>query len=119
MPMLDVVLKRLDQPDETRTFPNGKFDLVRLGGIAIGRALYKPGWKWSVDVGRAVGLTHCNIEHVGIVLAGKAVAAMKDGRIVEMNAGDLFYIAPGHDSWVVGDEAYESLHFMGAEEYAK
>jgi hypothetical protein len=35
-----------------------------------------------------------------------------------MRAGDLFYIPPGHDSWVVGDEAYVSLHFMGADDYA-
>jgi hypothetical protein len=119
MPMHDVVLKRFDQPDETRTFPNGKFDLVRLRGMVIGRAVYQPGWKWSVGVGRTVGLTQCNIEHIGIVVAGKAVVAMEDGRVIEMNAGDLFYIAPGHDSWVIGDEAYESLHFMGAGEYAK
>ncbi len=26
--------------------------------------------------------------------------------------------APGHDSWVVGDEPYVSLHFMGADHYA-
>jgi len=117
--MHDVVLKRFDQPDEVRTFPKGRFDLVRLGSMVIGRAVYRPGWKWSADVGRAVGLVHCNIEHVGMVVAGKAVAAMPDGRVVEMNPGDLFYIAPGHDSWVIGDEAYESLHFMGAAEYAK
>jgi len=29
---------------------------------------------------------------------------MDDGRVIEMKAGDVFYIAPGHDSWVVGDE---------------
>ncbi len=117
--MHDVFLKRFDQPDETRTFSRGRFDLVRLGSLVIGRAVYQPGWKWSVDIGKSVGLIHCNIEHVGIVVAGKAVAAMQDGRIVEMNIGDLFYIAPGHDSWVVGDESYESIHLMGAAEYAK
>jgi hypothetical protein len=36
-----------------------------------------------------------------------------------MKAGDLFYIAPGHDSWVVGDEPYVSLHFLGAAEYVR
>jgi mannose-6-phosphate isomerase-like protein (cupin superfamily) len=117
--MHDAVLKRFDQPDEVRTFPKGRFDLVRLGSMVIGRAVYQPGWKWSADVGRAVGLVHCNIEHVGMVVAGKAAVAMPDGRVVEMKPGDLFYIAPGHDSWVIGDEAYESLHFMGAAEYAK
>jgi quercetin dioxygenase-like cupin family protein len=44
---------------------------------------------------------------------------MCDGRVIEMRAGDVFYIGPGHDSWVVGDEPYVSLHFMGASEYAK
>ena len=33
--------------------------------------------------------------------------------------GDLFYIGPGHDSWVVGNEPYVSLHFLGAERYAQ
>lgn len=117
--MLDVVLKRFDQPDETRTFHKGKFELIRIGGMVIGRATYDPGWKWSVDVGGPSGLSHCMIEHVGLVISGKATAAMADGRVIEMNAGDVFYIAPGHDSWVVGDEPYVSLHFMGAESYAK
>jgi len=30
----------------------------------------------------------------------------------------LFHVLPGHDSWVVGDEPYVSLHFLGAETYA-
>jgi len=43
---------------------------------------------------------------------------MDDGRLFEMKAGDVFYIAPGHDSWVVGDESYVSIHLMGADAYA-
>jgi uncharacterized cupin superfamily protein len=53
-----------------------------------------------------------------MVVSGRATAAMDDGSIVEMKAGDLFYIAAGHDSWVVGDEPYVSLHFLGADHYA-
>ena len=117
--MLDVILKRFDQPDETRTFAKGKFELVRIGGMTIGRATYDPGWKWSVDVGAPAGLKQCTVEHVGLVISGKAVAAMADGRVIEIKAGDLFYIAPGHDSWVVGDQPYVSLHFMGAADYAR
>jgi mannose-6-phosphate isomerase-like protein (cupin superfamily) len=117
--MLDVILKRFDEPDETRTFSKGKFELVHIGGMTIGRATYDPGWRWSVDVGGPAGQSHCMVEHVGLVVAGKAVAAMTDGRVVEMKAGDLFYIAPGHDSWVVGEERYVSLHFMGAGDYAR
>jgi quercetin dioxygenase-like cupin family protein len=116
--MLEVVLKRFDHPDEVRRFPKGKFELVRIGGTVIGRATYEPGWKWSVDVGRALGRASCDVEHVGLVLTGSATAAMDDGRVITMNAGDVFYVPPGHDSWVVGNEPYVSLHLMGAAEYA-
>jgi hypothetical protein len=107
------------EPDEVRTFEKGRFELVRLGGMTIGRATYEPGWKWSEHVGRAVGAKSCSVEHVGMVVSGRATAAMDDGRVIEMKAGDLFYIAPGHDSWVVGDEPYVSIHLMGADAYAK
>lgn len=116
--MLEVILKRFEMPDEVRTFPKGKFELVRVGGMSIGRASYAPGWKWSVDVGAATGAKMCEVEHVGMVIAGRATAAMRDGKIIEMRAGDVFYIPPGHDSWVVGDQEYVSLHFLGTEQYA-
>ncbi len=115
----DVILKRFEHPDETRTFEKGKFELVNIGGMTIGRATYEPGWKWSEHVGKAIGARVCNVEHVGMVVAGCATAAMEDGRVIEMRAGDVFYIPPGHDSWVVGDEPYVSLHFMGAGDYAR
>ena len=117
--LTDVVLKRFDAPDETRILSKGRFDVVRLAGLTIGRAMYEPGWKWSVDVGPSVGATRCTVEHVGLVLSGTATAAFDDGRVIELRAGELFYIPPvPHDSWVVGNEPYVSLHFLGAEEYA-
>ena len=114
----DVVLKRFDRPDEVRTFDKGRFEVIHLGGLTIGRATYEPGWKWSEHVGGRNNKTSCDVEHVGIVISGRATAAMNDGRVIEMRAGDLFYIGPGHDSWVVGDEPYVSLHLMGASDYA-
>ena len=117
--MTDVILKRFEHPDEVREFPLGRFETVELGGMTIGRASYEPGWKWSEHVGKASGAKSCAVEHVGMVVSGRAVAAMDDGRVIEMKPGDVFYIAPGHDSWVVGDEPYVSLHFMGAAKYAQ
>jgi mannose-6-phosphate isomerase-like protein (cupin superfamily) len=116
--MFEVVLKRFDEPDEVRTFDKGKFELVRIDGMTIGRATYEPGWKWSTHVGQALGKKSCDVEHVGLVISGRATAAMDDGRIIEIQAGDIFYIAPGHDSWVIGQESYVSLHLMGASAYA-
>ena len=115
---LDVILKRFESPDETRQLVKGKFEIVHLGGMTIGRATYEPGWRWSLHVGRATGALSCSVEHVGIVVSGRATAAMDNGAIIELRPGDVFHIAPGHDSWVVGDEPYVSLHFLGADHYA-
>lgn len=114
-----VILKSFDAPDDVRVMEKGKFELVRLGGITIGRATYEPGWKWSEHVGPSVGAIRCPIEHVGLVLSGTATVAFDDGRIIELHTGDLFYVPPvPHDSWVIGDKPYVSLHFLGAETYA-
>jgi len=118
--MNEMILKRFETPDEVRTMVKGKFEIVRLGGVTIGRATYQPGWKWSTHVGPTVGASRCPVEHVGLVLSGTATAAFDDGRVVELRAGELFYIPPiPHDSWVVGDVPYVSLHFLGADHYAK
>jgi hypothetical protein len=87
--------------------------------MTIGRATYQPGWRWSEDVGAALGEPFCTVEHVGLVVSGCATAAMEGGKVVELRAGDIFYVPPHpHDSWVVGDEPYVSLHFLGADHYA-
>lgn len=117
---LDVILRRFEHPDETREMAKGRFEVVRLGGVTIGRATYQPGWKWSTHVGPTVGATRCHVEHVGLVLSGAATAAMDGGEVFTLRAGDLFHIpAAPHDSWVVGDGPYVSLHFLGAEQYAR
>jgi hypothetical protein len=115
---MDLELVNLEHPTEVRTFAKGKFELYEVGPTTLGRATYEPGWKWSEHVGRATGETLCQVEHVGLVLSGQAVAKMHDGREVVMRTGDFFYVPPGHDSWVVGEEPYVSLHILGSEDYA-
>jgi hypothetical protein len=115
---LDVILRRFDSPDEVREMVKGRFEVVRIGGLTIGRATYQPGWRWSEHVGPGVGADRCSVEHVGLVVAGVAAVAFAD-RVREMRPGDLFYVpSEPHDSWVVGDEPYVSLHFLGADHYA-
>ena len=106
-------------PDEVLRFEKGHFEVIRIGGMTLGRATYEPGWKWSEHVGRAQRAAMCQVEHVGMVVSGRAVAKMADGSIIELNPRTVFYVPPGHDSWVVGDEPYVSLHFMGAGDYAR
>ena len=117
---IDVILKRFETPDEVREMVKGRFEIVRLGGMTIGRATYEPGWRWSEHVGPSVRAKRCSVEHVGMVLSGTATAALEDGRVFEMRVGEVFYIPPvPHDSWVVGDKPYVSLHFLGADHYAR
>jgi hypothetical protein len=115
---MELVIKRFKEPDERRAFPFGSFELVELGGMTVGRASYEPGWKWSEHVGAATGATLCEVEHVGMVVSGRAAVRMTDGTEFVMGSGDLFAIPGGHDSWVVGDEPYVSLHLQGATTYA-
>lgn len=118
--MDDFILKRFESPDEVREFEKGRFEIVNIGGMTVGRAVYEPGWKWSVHVSPLAGTPFCTVEHLGMVVSGTATAAFEDGTVIEMKAGDLFYIPPvPHDSWVVGAEPYVSLHFLGANQYAK
>ena len=112
-------VKRFEDADEVRAFGQGCFQLLTLGGVTVGRASYDPGWKWSEHVGAETGEKSCQVEHVCLVVSGRIAIAMDDGPVVELGPGDFFYCPPGHDSWVVGDEPYVSLHFMGADEYAR
>jgi quercetin dioxygenase-like cupin family protein len=115
---MDLELVNFDNPTEVRTFEKGRFELYTVGPTTVGRATYEPGWRWSEHVGPLTGEGSCRVEHVGLVLSGQAVAKMDDGREVVMRAGDFFYVPPGHDSWVVGDQPYVSLHILGTQDYA-
>ena len=110
--------KTFEEPDEVRTFELGTFEVVTLGGMTIGRARYEPGWRWSEHVGSRTGETSCPVSHVGMVVSGRAAVRMDDGEEFVMEPGQVFAIPGGHDSWVVGDEPYVSLHFLGANDYA-
>ena len=114
--MTDVILKRFEVPDEVRPMTKGKFEIVRLGGMTIGRATYEPGWRWSEHVGASAD-DRCHVEHLGLVVSGRA-AVSGPGYEAVMGPGDIFAVPPDHDSWVVGDERYVSLHFLGGSEYA-
>ena len=114
----ETIIKRFDAPDEVRTFEKGSFEIVRLGGQTFGRARYEPGWRWSTHVGPQTGEASCQVEHVGLVLEGRVAVQMDDGTTYELGPGDFFYVPPGHDSWVIGDAPYASLHLVGADDYA-
>ncbi len=117
--MAPPVTKQFSEPDEVVHFEHGMFEVLRVGAMTIGRATYEPGWKWSEHVGRYSGSAMCEVEHVGMVVEGHAVAKMADGSLIDLTPGTVFYIPPNHDSWVIGEHRYVSLHFLGADHYAR
>ena len=115
--MRDFVIKRFDAADNSSTFDRGRFDTIDLNGTSLGMATYEPGWKWSQHIGAAKGLRWCATDHVGVVLAGSAAVSFPDGSVHEMHQGDAFFITGEHDSWVIGDQPYVSIHIAGARAY--
>jgi quercetin dioxygenase-like cupin family protein len=116
--MEGIRIHRFDEADETRRFELGRLDVVSAEGMSLGRAEYEPGWRWSEHVGRGLGQAMCQTPHLGLVLEGRNRVLMADGTTVDLRPGDIFAIGPGHDSWVLGDERYVSIHFLGADTYA-
>src|SRR5262249_56765531 len=72
--VLEVILKRFENPDETRAFEKGRFDVVRIGGMTNGRAIYEPGWEWSEHVAPVAGAPPFDVQPLGMGGAGPARA---------------------------------------------
>ena len=111
--------KSMDTPDETRTFPNGKVELVTLGGVTFGRMTAQPGWRWSEHVKPIAGTESCRATHTGVIVSGRIGIRMDDGSEREFGPGDAYVIPAGHDGWVIGDEPYVGVDYTGMADFAK
>ena len=111
--------KNCSHPDETREFPQGRVELVALGGVTIGRATLKPGWKWSTSLKPVVKTESCEAPHLQYHITGRLAVRMDDGSETEFGPGDVSHIPSGHDAWVVGDEPVVVIDFTGMANYAK
>lgn len=113
--------KRFESADEVRPFQQGKgqIELIELAGSTLSRGTFESGWRWSEHVKPISGTDSCEVEHLAYVMQGKMNVVMDDGEEVEVNAGDFVHIPPGHDAWIVGDEACVMLDFGGMSNYAK
>ena len=111
--------KGFDQPDEVREFPNGKVEILRIGGGEVGRFVLQPGWQWSNDVKPIAGTGSCEVQHFQYQLSGRLSVRMDDGTEFVSGPGDILSIPSGHDAWVIGDEPVVCIEFHGASTYAK
>ena len=112
-------LKKLSAPDEVRTFERGRMEVVKIGGGVVGRATFEPGWRWSEHVKPIAGTELCMAPHFMYQESGRMRVRMADGKEFESGPGDVIVIPPGHDAWVVGDEAVKGIDWGGAANYGK
>lgn len=111
-------VKNFAKPEETREFPDGQLDIVKVGGALVGRATFKPGWKWSESLGPVMKTPSCQAAHLGYQVSGVLHTRMEDGTEFETKTGDVCHIPPGHDAWVVGNEPVVIVDFQGMTDYA-
>ncbi len=112
-------LKSFTKPDEVREFPQGRLELVNVGGTTIGRAIFKPGWRWSTSVQPLVKTKSCEAPHFQYHISGTIVVKMDDGTIFKCKPGDVSLLPSGHDAWVEGNEDVVVVDFQGMVDYAK
>lgn len=112
-------VKSLDNPDERRFPPKTEVDVVRVDDFTLARITFEPGWRWSENIKPVVHTESCQLNHVGICLAGTLEVVTDDGERAKITAGDSYAIPPGHDAWVVGDEPVVGFEFLSATEYGK
>lgn len=109
----------IDSPHETRPFKgHGHVDVVTLEDFTLGRGVFEPGWRWSIDVKPIAGTDSCRARHSGICISGAMTIKSDDGSEATISPGDVFIIEPGHDAWTVGSEACV-MYDTGVAAYAK
>lgn len=106
--------RSFDQPDEIREFPNGRAEVVNIGGGQVMRMTLAPGWRWSADVKPAAGTELCEAPHFQVVLSGRLGVRMADGEELQLGPGDVNVLPSGHDAWVIGGEPAVAVDWGGA-----
>ena len=117
--MKNAVLKGFDKPDEVREFPNGRLELITVGGASVGRAIFEPGWKWSESLQPIMKTESCEAPHFQYHVSGVLKVLMDDGVELECRPGEVSLLPSGHDAWVIGDEPAVVVDFQGMIDYAK
>ena len=106
--------KNFVQPDESRVFKLGQLDLVTVGGMTFGRIIFFPGWRWSTCMSPLEKTKWCEIPPMQIQLSGRIRVLLEDGTEMEFGTGDVAWIPPRHDAWVVGNDRVTVIDISGS-----
>lgn len=113
-------MKNVEQPDETRQFGGkGEGAVVTVSGHPVIYGRFEPGWRWSENIKPIAGTEKCEATHLLYVMSGRMKVVHDDGTEAEIGPGDVASIEPGHDAWIVGDEACMAIDFGGYGSYAQ
>ncbi len=81
--------KSFAKPDETREFPHGRAEILKVGEGEIGRLVFQPGWRWSNDVKPLAGTHSCTAPHMQYHVSGQLAIRMDDGTEFVAGPGDI------------------------------
>ena len=62
-----------------REFPNGRAEILLVGGGEVGRLMFEPGWRWSNDVKPIADTESCEAPHFQYHVSGRLAIRMDDG----------------------------------------
>jgi hypothetical protein len=99
------------QNTDHRNIGGLQLDIGKAGGCRIKRVVYPPGFQWSKHMKPVVNTPYCMHAHAGFLAQGRVHVEYEDGDVVEMIAPQFVSIEPGHDAWIVGDEAAVLIEF--------
>lgn len=116
--MAKAELKSFTAPDEVRQFPQGRLELIKIGGATIGRAVFDPGWRWASSVQPLAKTKSCEAPHFQYHVSGLLRVKMDDGAEFDCRPGDVSLLPSGHDAWTVGNEPAVVVDFQGMVDYA-
>ncbi len=104
---------------ESREVAGVEVDVVPAGNGRVKRAIYPPGFRWSERMREVVGTELCMHAHVGFLAQGAIAGRFPDGCEFAYTAPAVVVLEPGHDAWVVGDEAAVLIQFDAAGDTAE
>jgi class 3 adenylate cyclase len=117
MPRLQ--FRRFSDASDVRELPLMVARVVTLGETNVGVSRWEPGWRWSTHLKPVLQSDWCPYHHLGYAVSGWLHVVTPDGESLDIPPDSAYEIPPGHDAWVVGDEAFVTVEWTSAADVAR